>query len=341
MIGTRSNPAHQRLNRSVRCTLLGLVGLLAACTSAPKPAAPGERGAPLGLEALWWIVDDSINDRMYFETLGEALLPYVGRPTGIPDDQIERWRANGLRVVAVPVADLDLLHDRLRCVGQTREQWLGVVPTWTPIAGGVPFEQRWTLRLDNGAIELQPGQVRLLCRAWFVPVEPPLDSGEVALPMAAGLSLDLLPQHAETTRETLAQAYGLDPHPQPADTGVNFTRLALHFTSQGRDALVILPEDPSVEWKPLPPGTPRVLPTPGQTTATVEVPSGPSPDVSSSGSEDRTQSQAATAGPGPLPFHIPSLGEAMLSDVEGRGLSRRLVVVLVPRVPASFELLSR
>lgn len=347
------NPTSRRLVLVVRGVLLACACLLPACSPTPPQASPGDRGAPNGLEVLCWVVDDSINDRISFETLGEALLPYRDRPTGIQADQLQVWKDNGLRIVAVPIADLDLLHDRLRTIGHASNQWFGSVPRWTPLAGGITFRNRWTLRLDNGPLELPAGQVRLLGRAWLVPVEPPLstvtDSSAAAPPMAAAMSLELLPQLAEESarRETMSQAYGLDPRPTVEESGINFDRcqISTMIPSNG-DALVIVPEDPGVEWKRLSPARPRVLLYKVDPIATVEP---PVPDDSRS-PPSKAPASTPTPNPnfpasppaiGPAPARFPTLGEAMLSDVGGTGLARRVVVVLLPRVPATFELIAR
>jgi hypothetical protein len=340
---------------------MACAAFMSACEHTPPPVSLGERAIAEGLDAAWWIVDDSNNDRTTFESLTQALLPYAKRPTGLTEDQQAAWRANGLRVIAVPVKDLDALHDRLRTSGKAREQFLGIVPEWTSLGSGHAFATPWTLKLDNGPLDLPPGQVRLLCRAWLVPDEPPLDPSPAnpidATGMAAAMHLELLPQHQEasSTRESLAQAYGLDKRPTNEGAGLTFPRLALSLKGTGTDALLIVPESPDVEWVPLPPGTPRVLPEPVSAVATVQKPiekvepisDDPFPPQASRPASLDTPPPVEVMNPapitpvGPAPTRLPTFGEALLSDLTGVGLSRRVVIVLIPRVPSTFQLIER
>lgn len=344
------------------CVALACPAFLSACKHTPAPVSPGERAVAEGLDAAWWIVDDSNHDRTTFESLPQALLPYVKRPTGLSDEQQLAWRANGLRVIAVPVEDLDALHDRLRTFGKAREQFLGIIPEWTSLGSGHSFLAPWTLNLDNGPLDLPAGQVRLLCRAWLVPDEPPLDPSPKnvvdASGMAAALHMELLPQHQEasSTRWSLAQTYGLDKRPTNESAGLTFPRLALTLNTKGVDALLIVPELPEVEWAPLPPGTPRVLPDPVSSIATVQRPAEKAepigddpipPQASRPSSLDTPPAAVEVMSPepaapaGPQPTRLPTFGEALLSDLNGVGLSRRVVIVLIPRVPSTFRLIDQ
>ncbi len=363
MIQPHAKPRPQDLRVALAMGVaLACPAFLVACKHTPPPVSPGERAVAEGLDAAWWIVDDSNHDRTTFESLPQALLPYLKRPTGLSDEEQLAWRANGLRVIAVPVDDLDALHDRLRTSGKAREQFLGIVSEWTSLGSGHPFASPWMLKLDNGPLDLPPGQVRLLCRAWIVPDEPPLDPSPKnvidASGMAAALHLELLPQHQEasSTRESLAQAYGLNKRPTIEGAGLTLPRLALSLNSKGKDALLIVPELPDVEWVVLPPGTPRVLPEPVSSVATVQkqvekvepISDDPFPPQASRPASLDTlpaavevMSPAPVAPVGPEPTRLPTFGEALLSDLTGVGLSRRVVIVLIPRVPGTFRLIDQ
>lgn len=362
---TRPRP-QSRLNNAALAICAGVAlaspAFIAGCSHTPPPVSPGERPLGEGLDAAWWIVDDSNHDRTTFESLDQMLLPYASRPTGLSEEQQLTWKANGLRVIAVPVEDLDALHDRLRTFGKAREQFMGIVPEWTSLGSGHSFAAPWTLRLDNGPLDLPAGQVRLLCRAWLVPDEPPLDPSLErtldATGMSAALHLELLPQHQEatSTRETLAQAYGLDKRPTTEGAGLTLPRLSLSLTAKGRDALLIVPESPEKEWVALPPGTPRVLPEPVSSVSTVQQPKQPvepfrddpfPAQASRPASLDTPPPPVEVLSPppskpvGPEPTYIPTFGEALLSDLNGVGLSRRVVIVLIPRVPGTFRLIDQ
>jgi hypothetical protein len=222
--------------------------------------------------------------------------------------------------------------------------------------------------METGPLALPAGRLRLLGRAWTEPVP---DGADASRPV---LRIELAPQHAEPSRP---DPLGLAPPAarEPVDEGLVFRRLALTLQLDQGHAVVIIPERPDVVWgKPAPPpGPPPADLAVSPTIDEADRPTAPfarivRDDPASAGEDsDADTEPAETRGPrpsfrdesassrrigpaGPRAPRLPTLGEAMLmspvagvSAGETGGASRvtRAVVVLIPRLPDEFRLLSR
>lgn len=300
------------------------------------PAGPRVVGADAGLEVQWWVVnrrparvefappqpDEPVNPDepeppdtleptpaeppplratiVMGESVGDVLAPYLDRPVPMTDQERERWRLNGLRIVNVPIGDLAAVRARLSIAGPIHAQWLGEPPGWTVIAAGPRSRRGLVVAGDDGETDLGPGRLRLLARCWSVPL--------AADDARAGLRLELTPQHEETLDidESLELEAGLRPTPTTLEAGRVFARLALGATVTEDTALVIVPAPPEERWGGAgePPAAP---PRPAQ---------------------------------GPPVFKAPTLGEAMLTAGAGEGGAARAAVVLLLRAPRRFELIA-
>jgi hypothetical protein len=257
---------------------------------------PGVRGADAGLEMHWWIVAGDSGP------IAAALRPYLDRPIPVPDTLRDRWRASGLRLVSVPLGDLDAISRNLSLVGPVERQWLGQRPAWTDAVRGPYLPRGCLISVDSGDVMLQPGRLRLLARCWAMP----MPAGDDGVP--AGLRLELAPQHAEfVTPETRIEVdTGLRPRLRTEDEGMIFTRLVLEMIAVEGEALLIVPEPPHVDWT-----------------------------VVLSGDAASPPPQA-----GPPIIPTPTLGEAMLSiPAVDAARGARAIIVLVPRTPERFELI--
>jgi hypothetical protein len=330
----------------VRGCAFGLAALTAIASGCAGPApsdqpdspafsaSPAVRGAESGVELRWWVLPDD------GDVIARALSGYESRPLPIDPPVRQLWRANGLRLVAVPVADLPALQARfqslrsevlvadLRAAGivesdltrvaatmaptasASQEQWLGEVPRWTDAVRGPTTSRRTVIKMDSGLLPLGPGRLRLLLRAWAVPMQIGAERA------AAGLRLELAPQFEETRNRLEDPELALSPPLAVEDQGLVLSRLVMGMTLDGGDALVIVPDRPGTDWAAIAEGGPAV----------------PAPE-------------ADIFGP-PAPEGV-TLGEAMLSS-EGigplGGASARAprpvkaVIVLIPRVPDRFAL---
>ncbi len=302
--------------------------VLAACAgSAPRGAdvgdsgvRAGDQGAGSGVEVRMWVVDPAgamAPAGPPRPGLREVLARYEGQTGSLSPSTVALWRSNGLRVMVVPRSELDALGESLNRIGPLHAQWLGESPRWTEAMRGPSWPRRAVIGMDNGPLELSPGSMRMLLRAWVAPeaglIPAPTEgegeaSGEVRAETAstrAAVQVELMPQFLSSapvrresefaTREpTLLEA---------REEGVAFPRLALETLLTPGSVLVVVPAPAREAWAGA-----------GEPVAVVD------------------------GGLGPLEPEPPSLGEAMLSDAlrsEPRGT--RVVLVIVPHAPHEFR----
>ncbi|TVQ62857.1 MAG: hypothetical protein EA378_03325 [Phycisphaerales bacterium] len=351
-------PARSRAR--VRARLLSLaavgacVGALWGCgASGVSPLGEGTTTvAPFtelrhgGLEVRWWVVDDG------WGALGPALASASSRPVPWADGVREAWSRSGLRVVAVPVEALDALQASLPMAGPARSIWHGALPEWTEIAGGPRLSSGVTVRLSDGLFRVPQGRFRLLARSWASPASSPEGS--------AGLRVELTPQLAapsmasDETSHLALWSRRLEDEPRGPgwSEGIAFGGLRSSFRSERAMAYLLVPESPEVDWSSLPAPTPppSVL---AQQEALRALRSAVGPEGDPDGGDARGgedvwagEDEAPVLGVfGPELVGPPTLGEAMLRSLGpgGRAGAGRLkvVVVLVPHPPESFDLLGR
>lgn len=303
--------------------------LLPACSSAPtlKPesdASFGDQGPGVGIEVVWWVVDDSpFDDRLEegqlpLDVAGRAtrqvLAQFSGRPLPVSAEAAQRWRDNGLRLVSVPRRDVEAIRRNLRVVGPVQQQFMGEVTAWTEAARGPSWTNIQRILLDSGPLELRAGSLRLLARAWAAPGDAVLPDETArnarAAPLSTGVvQLQLVPQHLPRAAAPVdALRASLEPKKakRPADDGLAFARLKLDMALSGREALLIVPESPDVEW-----------------------------NLTSSGDPS-----PAGGTIGPTPPSEPTLGELMLTDLaSGAKRGTRIIVVLIPHAPRGYQLM--
>jgi len=317
-------------------------------SSTPQPPLPraGVRGAESGLEIRWWIVDDS--DRI----ISRSLAPFAQRPIPIHQSVRELWRSNGLRIVSVPAAAVATLRSDLwqaqqhvaqrsawnqglseseagtmlvkePIVGRPQEEWLGQRPTWSDVLRGPVVDQDMRIALDSGEMVVTPGRMRLLARCWTIPLPGP---GSRIQP---GLRLELAIQHEDPPR--LKQRLW-DPEfiASPIEEqGLVFRRLVLEMIALEGEAIVIVPDTPEIEWSM---GTP-LWPPPTRGASGAGQPG--------MGDPVETGEDPVVALPQATP--LPTLGDCLLSFPEDKGLHpvRKAMLVLIPRLPDEYSLISR
>lgn len=319
------------IGRTARGIGAGVVALacaigLAGCTSAPESGQVASRDSGLdgglggepanvlsaglvgnqsGLEVQWWVVDDPQS------FVGAALSKYETADTALDDATRQLLWANGLRVLAVPVGDLAEVRARLDVgtVGQT--QWLGLLPTWTQVVAGPEFQGKRAINLDEGRVVLDGGKIRLLARCWAAPGA----EGKGAI------RLELTPQHVEQDSQRARELAALEGRTWTIeDEGLVFTRLRAGWSASGANVYMIVPESPATDWT-------KVAERGERSTA----------------AREREERIASANRIGPFAGSIPTVGEAMLtsalSDPEGR-IGKRIVLVLVPRLPETFQLIT-
>ncbi|HZW08277.1 MAG TPA: hypothetical protein VFF69_00100 [Phycisphaerales bacterium] len=271
------------------------------------PISPVVRGAEAGLEARLWVVEN-----------GGGALPRAFRgfppPAGAEPAVIELWRRNGFRVLGVPLDRLETLRHQVPTIGPLHQQWLGLLPEWVEVVKGARLGPAQRVALDNGPVELGPGRLRLLSRCWAAPSVGAQPDGS---PAGAVLRLEVMPElEMDAPSDPLERLLAGAPEgPDAAPDGIAFDRLLLSLSPGDATAVVIVPEDPALDWAAAGQARPESI------------------------------GDARAQGPefGPQAPTTPTLGELMLTSLAlpESASDARIVVVLVPRVPDRFELLPR
>lgn len=291
----------------------------------PDPIT-GQATAPdPGLEVVVWTAQD------FGYAAARALLPYADRPVPMPEADLEAWRRAGLRVVAVPIDEIDAVLAQAPPIFPVQRERFGQLTRWAPVIRG-PRAPATTLGPGD---PLPAGRPRLIARAW---VEPDLAAGVPRDVVRTELGVQV--ERDRRTPGSLIEDPGLGTI---ADEGVVAATLLTGFTTDGRDAIVIVGESPAVDWSQLPeptlatgPGTDAVGPAPSVPT---DAPGIPPADPT----EQQPPSPGARGGPavGPGAPTERTLGEWMLTAPgvparDGRPASapRRVFVVLIPRTPS-------
>lgn len=303
----------------VLCALAaGLALGLGACAGGEKateapPVAAGERGPRMGLEVAWWVIEESVN--VTDPALGppspsatQLIARYAARPVPVTESTVRAWHESGLRLVAVPVAELAGLREQLRPLGPNQQQWIGQTTQWVEVARGRKLDRTEPVRLDSGELRLPAGSTRLLLRSWVAPAPVGSTAGAV-------LQTEVVPQHVSVRESGRLTLEDLTPKAVQGreQEGAVFQRLLLETALDGADAILIVPESPGRSWS-------------------VDAGAASEPGDEWDAGLPEGESAGAVPGFGPPVPDMASLGEMMFTD---RGTATtRAVIVLIPRVPA-------
>lgn len=292
------------------------------------------------------------------EQIGAILAPYAENAIPVRDSVLETWRANGLRIVRMPLADWPSVARELRLSPTAQRQWLPPNGAWTELLRGADEPRGQVVALDAERLELGPGTLRLLGRCWLSPA--PRAPGENEPGAAAELTIELLPQLMEARRAPGRPALDVDHRLATAvERGMTFPRLGgqLMFRGDGDSpsVLLIIAERPDVDWsRPAAPIEPeadpatRSVPRVGEVVRNGAGSTAPAKQASAPG-RPRPAAPSADLGAGPRVPLVRTLGEAMFRSpeptVSADGAPRtvsatppRAILALVPRVPRAFNI---
>ncbi len=204
-----------------------------------RPRAPGEDN---GLEVVRWSVSD--NETLLRRAVGRYAVRDV--PLGATVQALER---HGFR--AAVIRDEDLPRFLIDVGGTTRAVavWYGQVPGWREVTRTM-LESPRVAMVDGRAERLRPGWLRLMVRAWTVPLE----EGGV-------LEVQVAPQLVGDTSE----AAGLQPTLATRDTlrGTLWPDASLHLELPRDTALILLSAPARVDEEEDPEGPPERPDDPG------------------------------------------------------------------------------
>jgi hypothetical protein len=300
-----------------------------SCARRARPAAnppsgsAAVRGADNGLELWWWVVTDHrqpadpvpapdskpgqpppkpvytiVDPGLPLELVLE---PFLSRPTPFAGDTVKLWRAHGLRIVCVPVEDLDRVQRALRLTGPVHKQWFGHLPEWTDVVRGPESASPRVIMVGERAEELRPGRLRLMARCWVYPV------ASAAGAPAAGLRMELVPQFEAAASERSRLQLMARDHDERVDFPTLLAGVSIEKLADEPDAILIVPDAPAADWT-------KQDQEPTETGPEMDLPP--------------TLGEAMLAA-------LPARTE------KGATSRSRAVIILIPRLPDRFELLGR
>lgn len=288
---------------------------------------PVVRGGANGLEVLWFVCRDSQ------ASLASALAPYLYQPAPLSEESLAALRANGLRLVAVPLADLGALRDGLDMVGVTERAWMGWSLAWGEAFRARTLPRGATVVIDDRLVTLPKCGPRLLARCWSTPT-PEGDRVRVEL------TTQLVPDSPRVAPfDPLARPASEDFATYELTRGEVVPALAFEAELQPGFAYLLVPESPDADWLSI------------ASDAQERERSGET--IEDDGFEPADDAWTITGlegvfgPPAPAPL---TLGEAMLTswdpfETDDSGSSRaprlKAVVALVPRAESRVRLLPK
>lgn len=194
--------------------------------------SPSVLSEPMGLELRSWIVRDDM------AAVRAALAPYLHQPLPVDAVTEERLRRSGLRLIAVPIADLLSLRSRLPILGRIDRRWVGQAPDWVEGVAGTRFAAGRTVREADELIRLGAGELRLLLRTW---VEP-----QVGQPL---MRMDLAIQHVEASQHNSQRSMLMLTTPRSLLAEGQVFRVSFaELVADGAMFFVLVPESPGANW---------------------------------------------------------------------------------------------
>jgi hypothetical protein len=159
-------------------------------TEALQPPPDGG-GADSGLELRQWVVVDAPGQVM-------AALSEHGSGQVIEPEILERFLANGLLLVRVPLDSLDELAEDLGGTSMNVRAWHGQIYDWREVYRRVIDPGGHAIALDGNIKWFEGGTMALLARSWSVQME----DGPV-------VQLELLPVHRPPETAGLGNLLGM------------------------------------------------------------------------------------------------------------------------------------
>ena len=207
-----------------------------------------------GLEVRLWVVDDT---DWTAPRLLASLMDHeqTGGQTGEQANEViseadrKQWAQWGMRLLAIPVNEIDGLLAGLRPVQPINVQWLGEFGKWRAIvrAGELKSDR---VRVGAGSVKIEQGRPRLIARSWIEPVFVEND-------IVPGVRLDLGLQIQTMDRKAIDRMHnqgllGSGGERTIEDAGPIFDELLISMLLDGSHALGIVGDAPEMDWDQLP-----------------------------------------------------------------------------------------
>lgn len=274
-------------------------------SQAPVAAGIEDQSVIEGLEVRWWLADDTDG------AVGAALARFA-EPVREPAAIMSRWEASGLRLVRMPRDRWPAVEPALVPLNQRVRDLVGWAPEWREVFRGRRVGGEQPIIVDGARASLDRGVFRLLLRTFPA---PPGDDASRRGEVHTELAFQVVP--ITTGRNAPFETPRLQP---VQDEGEVIRRLTLSAPLDPGYVYVLTSEAPGVEWSARDEAAP---PDPAETDAMNQ-------------SEAQGVFELGPPASGPR-----TLGEAALgaSAQETGSRGAKAVIVLMPRAPASFQLL--
>lgn len=293
----------------------------------------------IGLEVRLWTLNDESGG------VGSGLVKYQQLAVGVAADERTRWMQNGVRLVAVPAAEVGTALERVLSAGPAQRVWVRPDGAWVEVAKGTAWARPLELPVDGVLQEFSPGRFRLDVRTWAAP-----EAADGTARMRAEIVVMFEPA---PTRESqwrraleLAEGGGL-PGDQARVVGALRTTVDL----EPGVAVLLVAEAPGRVWS-VRPEVPVVIepamergaagpPAPGEPAAAALRREMPKRGASAKNDSMRPDTEAGeTGGEGPPVPVFMDVGHVLFTDIGPRGQPRaKLVIGLTPVGAREYRLL--
>jgi hypothetical protein len=255
--------------------------------------------------------------------IGPVMALFDDAPLGLSDEWRDRLRADGLRLVAVPMEEVEGLLKALVRSPVEERIWMGTVPMWQPIALGTPVDGSQMVRAGGTIGSYANGRFRFLMRAY------PSRLSDSDAPIRLETTIQFYQPTEDPFRLSQRRA---------SQEGPMVPTSSLQIDLDGTYAVFLTAEDPLLEWKPLTPKEESEARPPEETQEETD----PEPPVIDGtgtpiGGEkaDANKDKPAPGPPGsnmgPHGPEVRTVGEETLVSADGM---TRAVLVFVPRLPS-------
>ncbi len=183
-------------------------------------------GGERGLEVRQWLVADDTD-------LITSVMATRSTDDVLSAGTRERLARNGLRLVRLPIDELDELEAQLGGSTVHNTGWYGQVADWQELLTHHLPQQR-AVAIDGRVRLLEQGQLRLMTRAWIVQMED-----------GSQLNVQVVPQHFQPAPMTYYRLLGRD-----TGHGAAIASMKIDVLLDEGFAYVLTCESPTIEWGP-------------------------------------------------------------------------------------------
>jgi len=316
------------------------------------------RGSPVGIELHWWLAQDSKGD------IARALARYDLDTPFLPASTRERLRLSGLRVVAVPLSEVFVIHQIAPPRSNWSRRWLGQETEWVQLVRSRSISGGTRSVAYGGEQRLPEGVLRLVGRGWVQP-RPTEADGEMRIDavMHMQFAAQIQRREQEGDRRNLFRPAPVAALTPLEDMGPFIEDLGLQLSVPVGYAIVLTTDFPESDWSAVEAVTRENLieelerreSVPADASDAVAadeqarfgpVPTAPM-DVESDSSDESVQVFDTLDAPmpsleeafGPPAAPVPTVGQLLLETRDSLSRPMRGVVILIPRLPERFELL--